>query len=250
VRRRALLGLLACGAAAALPGCGAFGRDLPDYRYRLTVEVETPEGLKTGSSVIEVRTALADKALLPDANTLDIQFTGEAAAVDLGSRGVLFALLRSDTNPGWAGGAMELVTPHPGEGAGADRYARWHARMVANTGLHELPRNSPSRHRKFDPPIKPGDPPSDYPMLVRFRNMADPMSVEKVDPDDLTASFGKGVKLKRITVQLTDDAVTTGIEKRLGWLAASADGGLDPMMGVTAQPTLAQRLGFLDFRRN
>jgi hypothetical protein len=55
-------------------------------------------------------------------------------------------------------------------------------------------------------------------MLVRFRDIADPTSVEKVDPDNLAASFGEGVKLRRITVQLTDDPVTTGIEKRLGWL--------------------------------
>ncbi|WP_066268991.1 hypothetical protein [Blastomonas sp. CCH3-A3] len=56
------------------------------------------------------------------------------------------------------------------------------------------------------------------PMLVRFRDINDPTTVERVDPDALAASFGEGVKLRRVTVQLTDDPVTKGIEKRLKWL--------------------------------
>ncbi|MGB7418161.1 MAG: hypothetical protein WA918_03180, partial [Erythrobacter sp.] len=32
------------------------------------------------------------------------------------------------------------------------------------------------------------------------------------------ATFGEGTSLKRITVKLTDDPVTTGIDERLGWL--------------------------------
>ncbi len=52
-------------------------------------------------------------------------------------------------------------------------------------------------------------------MLVRFRNIRDPSSVETVDPDNLAKSFGAGVRLKRITVQITDDPVTSGIDKRL-----------------------------------
>ena len=39
----------------------------PDYRYRLTVEVDTPEGLKTGSSVIEVDQSLYRSAADPGA---------------------------------------------------------------------------------------------------------------------------------------------------------------------------------------
>ncbi|HBM06154.1 MAG TPA: hypothetical protein DD369_11230, partial [Erythrobacter sp.] len=59
---------------------------------------------------------------------------------------------------------------------------------------------------------------SAYPMLVTFGDLDDPASVERVDPDDLAATFGEGVRLKRITVQITDDPVTSGIEQRLGWL--------------------------------
>jgi hypothetical protein len=64
-------------------------------------------------------------------------------------------------------------------------------------------------------------------MLVRFGDLRDPRSVEKVDPGNLAASFGPGFALRRITVQLTEDDVTTGIGKRLGWLGTSVQGYLD-----------------------
>lgn len=41
-------------AALMLSGCAVAEDKTPDYRYRLTVEVETPEGVKSGSSVIEI----------------------------------------------------------------------------------------------------------------------------------------------------------------------------------------------------
>ena len=72
--------------------------------------------------------------------------------------------------------------------------------------------------------------PGDLPLLVRFRDINDPRTVERVDANDLAASFGPGVYLKRATIEITRDPVTTGIEKRLAWLGplrsrgASLDG--------------------------
>ena len=249
ISRRAFSIGLSTTALIAIPACGMLGHSLPTYRYRLTVEVDTPEGIKTGASVIEVRTTLAGKPTLPDANALEIRVKGQAVMVDLGQRGVLFALLRRETFENWAGGVMELVTPRPVGGPHKDAYANWHAAMLANTGRHVLPRYAPHVDSPPGPPAKPGDPPRDYPLLVRFRNLADPTTVERVDPDDLVRSFGPGAKLRQITVELTDDPVTTGIEKRLGWLKQSEDGGLDPSLGAFANPSLAQTLSFSDFRR-
>lgn len=59
---------------------------------------------------------------------------------------------------------------------------------------------------------------SGYPMLVTFGDLTDPTSVALVAPDNLAASFGEGVTLRRITVQMTDEDVTSGIGARLGWL--------------------------------
>lgn len=218
LNRRGAMALLA-GAALALPGCGVAGERLPDYRYRLTVEVETPEGLKTGSSVIEVSTAVAGRNSIPTPGAVSHRVRGEAVTVDLGGRGMLFALLRSDDNSDWASNVMFRFAPkvpraHDADGKfDADSYFEAQfAAMLKQRDPIELPRTFPDQGHLKDQPARP--------MLVRFANIADPTTVEKVDPDDLAVSFGQGVKLKRITVQITDDPVTTGIEKRLGWMDA------------------------------
>ena len=70
-----------------------------------------------------------------------------------------------------------------------------------------------------------------YPYFVRFKDIKDPKSVEQVDPDNLAKSFGTGVKLKSLTVQMTDEPVTVGIEKRLGWL-----GSVGPLIDAGSMP--------------
>ncbi|WP_447971531.1 hypothetical protein [Nitrospira sp. M1] len=60
--------------------------------------------------------------------------------------------------------------------------------------------------------------PEYYPLLVTFTDIHDPTTVKKVESDDLTAMFGPGVTLKRITLEITDEPVTEGeIEQVLGW---------------------------------
>lgn len=209
--RRIVLALLAGGVALALFGCGMAGERLPDYRYRLTVEVETPEGLKTGSSVIEISTAVAGRNSIPTPGAVSHRTRGEAVTVDLGARGVLFALLRSDDNSDWASNLMFRLAPDVPRTLDGDRFEAKFAAMLRQRAPIELPHTFPDVGHLKDQPARP--------MVVRFRDITDPQTVEKVDPDDLAAAFGQGVTLKRITVQLTEDPVTTGIGKRLGWLA-------------------------------
>ena len=90
---------------------------------------------------------------------------------------------------------------------------------------------------------------SAYPMLVTFGDLSDPTSVANVDPEHLAATFGEGVRLKRITVELTDDAVTTAIEERLGWLSEYPEPRLDPNYRRSTNPNLSQSLWHGDFRK-
>jgi hypothetical protein len=204
------------------------GKIYPTYRYRLTVEVDTPEGLKTGSSVIEVATRVAGKMAIPSPGAVSHRVRGEAVAVDLGKAGTLFALLRSDANSDWASRVLFLLArtvPHDEVKALGDdaMFDRRMTDMLALSGPQMLPRH----FRDLPPTGKIKTVPTAYPMLVRFGDIADPKTVAKVDPDDLAASFGKGVALKRITLERTVDAVTTGIETRLGWWDAYRDRHLD-----------------------
>lgn len=197
----------------------------PKYRYRLTVEVDTPEGVKSGSSVIEVSTAMSGPNNIPTPGSLYRTARGEAVTVDLGERGLLFALIQSD----WAANALmstvTRLTPEEMRNLqeGTSEFEIMMKRLMAVP--YEQDRPLP-RYIQFGvaPPALSG-PPNGYPILVRFEDPALPKTVERVDADNLAASFGKGVKLKSITIARTEAAMTRGIVNRLPWLK-TLNGGL------------------------
>ena len=137
-----------------------------------------------------------------------VDVRGEAAAVDLPGGQTLFALLRYEDHGGWAGDAMFDVVPYPSDKSIPidDRFGAHVQAVIADRTLHVVPRTTKNVSDKDV---------SAYPMLVRFGDIRDPKSVALVNPDDLAASFGAGYRLRRMTVQRTDDPVTVGIEKRL-----------------------------------
>ena len=189
-----------------LAACG-LADDTPAYRYRLTVEIDTPEGVKAGSSVIEVDTHVAGEYSIPTPGRVTNRVRGEAVAVDLGNGRVLFALLRSEADTDWAGRVAYRLSPqYTGESAFRDTFRN----MLRHRPERTVPRYF-SRRDRMDRRLA-------YPMLVTFSDLDEPTSVERVDPDDLAATFGEGISLKRITVQITDDPVTSSIGGRLGWM--------------------------------
>lgn len=197
---RAFLVLLT---TALLAACGD---QVPTYRYRLKVEVVTPEGVKSGSSVIEVKTRMVRSGSDPSAQAVRWSVRGEAVAVDLPGGRTLFALLRSPSDVEWAARVMLQLSPsYQGE-----PFAEQFDNMMELTDEITL--------RKYFPRKVLGHWQPAYPMLVTFSDVADPTSVMRVDPENLAEMFGKGFSLKRITVQITDAPVTTGINKRLEWL--------------------------------
>ncbi|MEP5936912.1 MAG: hypothetical protein ABJ239_01165 [Erythrobacter sp.] len=196
-------------ASLALAGCNAFD-DTPTYRYRMTVEVDTPEGLKTGSSVIEVDTQFQQNPESPASQRTRRRARGEAAVVDLGERGLLFALLRSEDDVDFASRIMFLLAPK-GRDKNGNRFLGRFNNMLEMTEPVELP----ATQAEINPSLAEM---KGRPMLVTFGDLTDPTTVKGVDPDDLAESFGDGVSLRRITVQITDDPVTASIEDQLGWL--------------------------------
>jgi len=162
------------------------------WRYRLTVAVETPEGIREGSAVREAwASASSIRIGLPE-STSKTNIRGEAVVVDLGERGVLFALIDWDS-----------------------------CRGVSETFPYTAAKGIPDRIRHFknlEPGLKAELTRKHWPQMVTFADQEDPKSVKPVDPDDLAATFGEGVKLKGITVEITDEPVTWGIDKRLPWL--------------------------------
>jgi hypothetical protein len=225
--RRGVLGLLAGTATFALAGCGKlFGFPRASLRYRMTVEIETPEGIKIGSSVLE--STLISGPNTGAASGLTSSLKGEAVAVDVGGGQTLFALLSSPSQHSASDYQDQLFNNALEAGA------------VSVPPMPRLYKSSEwAEMRKMATELKPKLtlPPALYPMLVRFRNIADPKSIEAVEPDALAATFGAGVTLKRITLAVTDDPVTSGIEKKLVWWtrAKQAGGNLIPMVRTTVE---------------
>ena len=225
------------GAAAVLLALFYLAFPLALVKYRLTIEVETPEGVKTGTSVGRLHYAVIPQLLgARDCSASDV-VRAEAVAVDLGERGTMYALLvgRDATSGAPAPGIdmsaifVKTLAPH-----------LWAGKSCSRSKIYELMFLSAK-----------AEVPAQYiPFLVRFRDEKDPKTVEAVDPDNLTASFGDGVRLKRVTIETTRDSVTTGIEKRLVWLDTLKTGSIT---GITvwdpARPAPTNYLPAVAFRR-
>ena len=74
------------------------------YRYKVTVEVDTPQGVKSGSSVVEVHTTqYPGWVILSGGNDVqDMNLKGEGTIVDIAEGKTLFVLLNgapSEGNP-------------------------------------------------------------------------------------------------------------------------------------------------------
>ncbi len=243
IKRWALAIVSLGGAMLTLYGCdSADNVRSAEVRYRMTVEVATPDGVKSGSSVWSRSIRKSFGPISP----YNSGFQAEAVAVELPGGRTLFALVKGQeftidrVFP-------EYVVDSPGED---DRVA--HVQRIAeNVGVTKLLPCTKDSVEAW--PREPSMGPLSYdtycPMLVTFRDLADPMSVELVNPKELAASFGKGYRLRAITLKVTDKPVTTGVGdmlRRVGWEEGQ---GLDRTGGVSANPTLAQQLGYIDFVR-
>lgn len=118
--------------------------------------------------------------------------------VDLGNGRVLFALLRM-ANGMSSDDHLAIMSMKAMDPAYANNKKDSAQRIASGSGI-----------------ISPAEvAPQDYPLLLTFTDIKDPTSVARVDPANLAASFGPGVRLKRIVVEVTDDDVTMGIEEQL-----------------------------------
>jgi hypothetical protein len=191
-RRRVLAGVVMTG-ALLLSGCGSTEK----FRYKMTVEVDTPQGVKTGFAVREMRYR-ANGGFMFGEGRPQLQLMGEAVAVDVAPGKTLFALLTGqDGYVDYAGNGVSTIFRVMDSDGGQ------------KGGPHEIWPKAPVIREPITDPV---------PMLVSFRDIKDPTSVERLAPDALDKAFGPGVRLKRITVQATDDDVTVGIGVRLSWL--------------------------------
>ena len=175
------------------------------WRYKITVNVETPEGIKTGSAVREVtnRDNTISGEKIPEAGARISRIKGEAVVVDLGESGVVFALIE--------------------HGSYGELYSAFGIQNASNTteGFDRLTIGAKA-------PL----PEENWPMFVTFADMDDPKSValvrgwkfnpetQKQDPvRRFSEQFGDGVNVEDVTIEIVDESVTRGAVNE--WLPKS-----------------------------
>lgn len=209
------------------------------FQYKITAEVMTPDGLKTGSSVIEVSYSSVHPLPNPGLWRSD-SVTGEAVYVDLGGGKNLFITL------GVAGSGRPHQSwnlPSPDWPFNENDYARmdgalgalWLPIKIFNLGRTpgaELDmENRVAKYYGTGPRVIS---PSNLPTIVTFKNLNDSLSAELVDPHDLVASYGEGYSLKAVYIEIVNEKPAQQIRHVLPWLSQYSEPGLVK----TPDPTL------------
>jgi hypothetical protein len=193
-------------ASLALPlaGCGDRRRVV---RYKLTLDAEVDGKPVSAFNVVELWEY--DRSF-PEKGVV-LGKTGEAIVMELRPGRLLVALL-----------SVVTQVPDPVRGGS------W-TRQRGNWGdLNSAYGHTPPRHQPIEEYWKKlssfrGDREwslEDLPDLVTFDDVNDPRTVKLVDPRNLEATFGPGVRLTRATIAIVDNdtPLTRGIEKKLPWI--------------------------------
>ncbi|WP_152540025.1 hypothetical protein [Afipia sp. P52-10] len=175
----------------------------PDHKYRLTINVETPFGVKSGSGVVSVHLS-KDPPLLPHIGSIGAK--GDAIFVNLGEGRNLFMIMAAGK-----------------KGENVDAIAYLAEKVLAATG-HKVSFQDVYKFAGRTLPVG-----SDHiPTLVSFVDLKDVATARVVRPDDLQSVFGAGYRLSEVTLTVVSvglwpfdwggvlgEPVTRGIENKI-----------------------------------
>lgn len=172
--------ILSVLAVFILSGCEFF---IPKtWKYKVTVEVETPSGLKTGSAIRHIK-ARRELAGFLGQGVVHYQTYGEAVVVDLDQYGTLFVLIDEfDYQLLFEAFNINFADP-----------------SASISYFADLPVGTRGETTKFLVPF------------VTFENLSDLTTVKGAAPPVMKKVFGEGVKFKKITIEITDLPITEGI---------------------------------------
>jgi hypothetical protein len=234
--------LACCGAVAVIgpQGCGS----IQTYRYKLALEADVNGVIRRGFNVLEFGFGVSRRM----ANSGG---SGEALSMDLGQgQRPLIALVRR--RPQFDERHKLIRAPENawGEiGVGPQSFAKLYGLRDVYLDQHT------GEMVGFDKLLRqrgPRDyPASHLPDLVTFANIKDPLTVMEVDCENPGDALQCDFTWKRITLEITDEPLTTGIDKKLPWLDRIHKAGtrLDGEKYLSTSDTPASRIGGGAFKR-
>lgn len=181
----------------------------PDHKYRLTIEVETAQGLRTATGVFAVH----PNRSYGGTGSAGTQTRGDALVVDLGNRKTLVVLMAQAGNPLDIDGmnyiAMRAINAATGK-------------RVQFRELKSLNASAPVADELM-------------PVLLAFADVGDPSSARAVKPEEFGAVFGAQTRLHSVTIATLPpgwwpidvggafgEPVTRSIDGILPWTSAGA----------------------------
>jgi hypothetical protein len=206
MRRRLIKIVIVCGLViAAVYGCVSLV--YPHVRFRLTVEVKDGDQIRTGFSVIEVVYPLLADGLQPIVGTDPYRrVVGFAPTVDLGAKGLLFLTFVNATRT-----PQQIIKFNKRIFCALNDVACLPFAAYAKPGSLPVGPAFSSQKAALDQLLRqsgPRDVPFiTLPRLVRFLDINDKTTARIVSPLDLSVSFGPGVELSRVVLELTNSAI-------------------------------------------
>ena len=219
--------ILAVSALVIFLSLTACGYSTDTIRYKMTVEVETPSGIRSGSAVRQIALVASPNFACSLGESRPFwRLKGEAVTVELPDGRLLFAIsLGEHVDPNQPTGQISRLFNRYGRGA-------------------PKPISIWSNSRR----LKASDYDNFMPMLVTFGDVNDPSTARLVEPDELDAEFGPGFKLHRITINQTNERVSEGIEEYLPWMREAEPRNLDGSRFTNMQTdNLYEQIGYSHF---
>lgn len=210
----------------------------PDHKYRLSIELETPEGAKQASGLLSVHPNRGYGG--SDTGSSGPRTRGDAVVADLGGGKALVMLLAVGAN------LTDFDEPS----------------FLAMRAIKAAGSNIAFREVKNFAGTAPVPVPSGFmPTLLAFTDVKDPTTARLVSDSDLETALGKGYRLRGISVAVVangfwpvdfggalGEPITRGIAETLPWLK-TADGadtalsaaGLRPGSGYVSEAAFTRR---------
>lgn len=193
-----------------------------EWNQKLTIEIQTPDGVRSGSSVTRIFWKPLRKSHLffhPSYGRIWTQ-TGDGFAIDIGNKDYLFISIRNGSNMNMAELYFLVANKPIKKFSGGTQFA---PTLPEFKGL-----STPEAMSVF---IKGKSWPlsvTQIPAAYRFRDLNDPLSVENVKLDELESAYGSGYSFKSARVDITNESTTcNSIETLLPWIRNDFKGALD-----------------------
>jgi len=185
------------------------------YRYKLSMQLDVNGELKQDATVVEVSQAY--QTILNFGYPYKLHEDGEALVFET-SNGAALTVPLSDPDPvpkgtrhAWGFAPDRVLFKAYGISGGGFEESGY------NSGLAQLVSKRGPREISVD----------DLPQLLAFADLSKSDSAKYVEPRNLSPQLGVNVLIKKITIEVTDDPITKGIENKIPWLKSYAKNNWD-----------------------